>query len=233
MKYVIGIDTGGTFTDLICVDEKGESIIIKTPSTPEDPSVAIINGLRGMAEKTGNDLTGFLGDVTRICHGTTVTTNTVLTWTGAKVGLLCTKGFRDTLGIRFGIRETPYDYTIPAPKPLSPRYLRVPIEERIKWNGDVVTPLNEADVMKACAYFKEQGVEAIVVGFVWSFKNPAHERRAVEICKEELSGVYVCGSCDVQPEIREYWRISTATLNAYVGPNLSNMPIRLTQVLET
>jgi len=149
MKYVIGIDTGGTFTDLICVDEKGESIIIKAPSTPEDPSVAIVNGLQGMAEIIGTDLSAFLSDVTRICHGTTVTTNTVLTWTGAKVGMLCTKGFRDILGIRFGIRETPYDYTIPAPIPLSPRYLRVPIEERIKWNGDIVTPLNEVDVKNA------------------------------------------------------------------------------------
>jgi N-methylhydantoinase A len=157
MKYVIGIDTGGTFTDLIGVDEDGKSIIIKTPSTPEDPSVAIINGLKGMAAKMDRDMNDFLGDVTRICHGTTVTTNTVLTWTGAKVGLLCTQGFRDTLGIRFGIRETPYDYTIPAPKPLSARYLRVPIEERIKWNGEVVTPLNEAEVRKACQYFKEQG----------------------------------------------------------------------------
>jgi N-methylhydantoinase A len=231
MKYVIGIDTGGTFTDLICVDEKGASIIIKAPSTPEDPSVAIINGLQGMAAKIGRDLNSFLGDVTRICHGTTVTTNTVLTWTGAKVGMLCTKGFRDILGIRFGIRETPYDYTIPAPKPLSPRYLRVPVEERIKWNGEVVTPLNEADVKKACEYLKAQGVDAVVVGFVWSFKNPTHERRAVEICKEELPGVYVCGSCDVQPEIREYWRMSTATLNAYVGPNLSKYLKNLVQTL--
>ncbi|MCP4629915.1 MAG: hydantoinase/oxoprolinase family protein [bacterium] len=231
MKYVIGIDTGGTFTDLICVDEEGESIIIKAPSTPDDPSVAIINGLQDMAAKIGKDLSGFLDDVTRICHGTTVTTNTVLTWTGAKVGLLCTKGFRDILGIRFGIRETPYDYTIPAPKPLSPRYLRVPVEERIKWDGEVVTPLNEADVKKACEYLKEQGVDAVVVGFVWSFKNPAHERRAVEICREELPGVYVCGSCDVQPEIREYWRMSTATLNAYVGPNLSKYLKNLVQTL--
>ena len=231
MKYVIGIDTGGTFTDLICVDEQGESIIIKTPSTPEDPSVAIINGLGGVAAKTGKNLKEFLSDVTRICHGTTVTTNTVLTWTGAKVGLLCTKGFRDILGIRFGIRETPYDYTVPAPKPLSPRYLRVPVEERIKWNGEVVTPLNEADVTKACRYFREQAVDAIVVGFIWSFKNPAHERRAVEICREELPDVYVCGSCDVQPEIREYWRMSTATLNAYVGPNLSNYLKNLVQTL--
>jgi N-methylhydantoinase A len=231
MKYVIGIDTGGTFTDLIGVDEDGKSIIIKTPSTPEDPSVAIINGLKGMAAKMDRDMNDFLGDVTRICHGTTVTTNTVLTWTGAKVGLLCTQGFRDTLGIRFGIRETPYDYTIPAPKPLSARYLRVPIEERIKWNGEVVTPLNEAEVRKACQYFKEQGIEAIVVGFVWSFKNPTHERRAVEICREELPDVYVCSSCDVQPEIREYWRISTATLNAYVGPNLSKYLKNLVKTL--
>ena len=232
MKYVVGIDTGGTFTDLICVDEEGTSIIIKTPSTPEDPSKAVVDGLNDMAVKLAKDLPGFLSDVTRICHGTTVTTNTVLTWTGAKVGLICTKGFRDTLGIRFGIRETPYDYTIPAPKALSPRYLRVPIEERIKWNGEVVKPLNEAEVREACQYFKAQGVEAIVVGFVWSFKNPTHERRAVEICREELPDVYVCGSCDVQPEIREYWRISTATLNAYVGPNLSGYLKNLVKTLK-
>ncbi len=232
MKYVVGIDTGGTFTDLICVDEEGASIIIKTPSTPEDPSKAVVNGLNDMAVKLAKDLPGLLSDVTRICHGTTVTTNTVLTWTGAKVGLICTKGFRDTLGIRFGIRETPYDYTIPAPKALSPRYLRVPIEERIKWNGEVVKPLNEAEVREACQYFKAQGVEAIVVGFVWSFKNPTHERRAVEICREELPDVYVCGSCDVQPEIREYWRISTATLNAYVGPNLSGYLKNLVKTLK-
>jgi len=231
MKYVIGVDTGGTFTDLICVDEAGESIIVKTPSTPADPSVAIIDGLQSMAGRMGKDLKGFLSDVTRICHGTTVSTNTVLTWTGAKVGLLCTKGFRDTLGIRFGIRETPYNYTIPAPKPLAPRHLRVPIEERVKWNGEVVTPLNEADVRKACKHLEEQGVEAVVVGFVWSFMNPSHEQRAVEICREELPDVYVCGSCDVQPEVREYWRISTATLNAYVGPNLSRYLKNLVQTL--
>ncbi|NIQ37414.1 MAG: hydantoinase/oxoprolinase family protein [Proteobacteria bacterium] len=232
MKYVVGVDTGGTFTDLISVDEAGESIIVKTPSTPEDPSLAVIDGLQKIAAEVGKDLKGFLGDVTRICHGTTVSTNTVLTWSGAKVGLLCTKGFRDTLGIRFGIRETPYDYTIPAPRPLAPRYLTVPIEERIKWNGEEVTPLNEAEVRKACKYLKKQGVEAVVVGFVWSFRNPAHERRALEICKEELPDVYVCSSCDIQPEIREYWRMSTATLNAYVGPNLSKYLKHLVETLK-
>ena len=158
MKYVVGVDIGGTFTDLICVDEKGDTTIVKTPSTPADPSEAVMIGLEKIGSSLGKDLQDFLDGVVRICHGTTVSTNTVLTWTGAKVGLLCTKGFRDLLGIRFGIRENPYDYTIPAPKALSPRYLRVPIEERIKWNGDIVTSLNEQQVRDACAYLKEQNV---------------------------------------------------------------------------
>ena len=231
MKYTVGVDTGGTFTDLICVGADGESVIIKTSSTPDDPSLAVIEGLRRAAQKHGRDFCDFLGAVTRICHGTTVSTNTVLTWTGAKVGMLTTKGFRDTLAIRFGIRETPYDYTVPAPAPLAPRYLRVPITERVKWNGEEVVPLNEDEVRAACKYLAGQEVEAVVVGFLWSFKNPSHERRAVEICREELPGKYIVGSCDIQPEIREYWRISTAVISAYVGPNLANYLGHLVQTL--
>jgi N-methylhydantoinase A len=231
MKYVVGVDTGGTFTDLIAVDEVGEYLIVKTPSTPADPSLAVIEGLRKAGEKVGKDLPGFLADVTRICHGTTVSTNTVLTWSGAKVGMLCTEGFRDTLEIRFGIRENPYDYTIPAPKALAPRYLRVPIEERIKWDGSELKPLNEQQVRDACKYLLEQGAQAVVVGFVWSFKNKEHERRAVEICREEMPGIYVIGSCDIAPEIREYWRISTAVLSAYVGPALTHYLTHMVQTL--
>jgi len=232
MKYVVGVDIGGTFTDLICVDEKGDVTIVKTPSTPADPSEAVITGLEKIGSSLGKDLQDFLDGVVRICHGTTVSTNTVLTWTGAKVGSLCTKGFRDLLGIRFGIRENPYDYTIPAPKALSPRYLRVPIEERIKWNGDIVTSLNEQQVRDACAYFKEQNVEAVAVCFVWSFKNPVHEQRAVEICREELPDMYICGSYEIQPEVREYWRMSTTVISAYVGPALSKYIIHLVDTLK-
>ncbi len=151
---------------------------------------------------------------------------------GAKVGLMCTEGFRDTLAIRFGIREDPYDYTVPQPKPLAPRYLRVPIEERIKWDGSVITPLNEEQVRETCRYFLEQGVQAVVVGFVWSFRNETHEKRAVEICREEMPGIYVIGSCDIQPEIREYWRISTAVLSAYVGPALARYLTHMMQTLD-
>ncbi|MBW1802711.1 MAG: hydantoinase/oxoprolinase family protein, partial [Deltaproteobacteria bacterium] len=131
MRYIIGVDVGGTFTDLVCIDGQGHTIMTKTPSTPADPSIAIMNGFAKLAENLQKDTRTLLMETTRITHGTTVSTNTVLTWTGAKVGLICTKGFRDTLAIRFGIRENPYDLSIPQPAPLCPRYLRVPIEERI------------------------------------------------------------------------------------------------------
>lgn len=221
MKYIIGVDVGGTFTDLVCLDERGNSLITKTPSTPHDPSIAIMNGLSKVAGTLDTDLKTLLSETTRITHGTTVSTNTVLTWTGAKVGLLCTQGFRDVLGIRFGIRENPYNFKVAQPATLCPRYLRVPIEERINANADEIVPLNEQDVMDACDYFKAQGVEAVAICFLWSFKNTQHEKRALEICRENLPGVYVCASHEIQPEIREYWRMSTTVINAYVGPRLS------------
>jgi N-methylhydantoinase A len=232
MKYVVGVDIGGTFTDLVCVDETGDYVIVKTSSTPADPSIAVIDGLKKLAVKYNKkNIQEYLADVVRICHGTTVGTNTVLTWTGAKVGLLCTKGFRDTLGIRFGIRENPYDFTIPAPPALAPRYLRMPITERIKANGEVLTPLNEQEVRDACRSLKAHGAEAVAICFLWSFKDPVHERRAVEIAREELGDMYVCGSCEIQPEVREYWRMSTTVISAYVGPNLSRYIRHLVETL--
>jgi len=232
MKFVVGVDVGGTFTELVCIDEEGNAIITKTPSTPYDPSVAVIDALTRAAAELGRNLKTFLPDVIRICHGTTVSTNTILTWTGAKAGLLTTKGFRDTLEIREGRRENQYDYAIPAPRPLVPRYLRIGIEGRVKWNGEVVTPLNEDEVQKAAKYLKERGIEALAICFLWSFRNPAHEKRAAEICREKLPDIYVCASCDISPEIREYWRTSTTVLNAYVGPVLSKYIRHLANTLK-
>jgi N-methylhydantoinase A len=232
VKYTLGIDVGGTFTDLVCIDENGRFIIRKTPSTPIDPSEGMMDGIAKLAYDLGKSRKEFLRDVIRICHGTTVSTNTVLTRRGAKVGLLVTKGFRDMLRIRLRIRENIYDYTVPQPKPLAPRYLTMPIEERIKWNGEVFIPLNEDEVRRACKHFKEKGVEAIAICFFWSFKNSSHEKRAVAICREELPDLYICGSHEVQPEIREYWRMSTTVVNAYVGPALSRYITRLTTSLE-
>ncbi|VBB45133.1 N-methylhydantoinase A/acetone carboxylase, beta subunit [uncultured Desulfatiglans sp.] len=221
MRYVIGVDVGGTFTDLVCLDEKGRIHVTKTPSTPRDPSIAIMEGLSKVASMLDKDVKTLFRETTHITHGTTVSTNTVLTWSGAKVGLLCTLGFRDTLGIRFGIRENPYNFTIPQPDSLCPRYLRMPVQERINFAGDEVTPLSEKDVYQACDFFKKEQVEAVAICFLWSFKNPAHERRALDICRAEMPDCYVCASFEIQPEIREYWRMSTSVINAYVGPKLS------------
>jgi len=232
MEFVVGVDVGGTFTDLVCIDKEGNVTVVKTSSTPSDPSIAVIDALTKVAGKLKGSLEEFLPDVLRICHGTTVSTNTILTWTGAKTGLVTTKGFKDTLEIREGRRENQYNYAIPAPKPLVPRYLRIGIEGRVKWNGEVVTPLNEDEVQKAATYLKEQGIEALAICFLWSFRNPAHEKRAAEICRENLPDAYVCASCDISPEIREYWRTSTTVLNAYVGPVLSKYIKHLVKTLK-
>jgi N-methylhydantoinase A len=221
MRYMVGVDVGGTFTDLVLIDEEGGMQVMKVPSTPADPSIAVMSALERAGSALGRGLREFLADVIRICHGTTVSTNTVLTLSGAKVGMLATKGFRDILTIRVGVRENRYDYAVPQPKPLAPRHLTVGIEERIKWNGEVHTPLNVEEVRQAVRRFEEQGVEAVAICFLWSNQNPSHERQAAEICKKEFPEAYLSVSSDILPEMREYRRWSTAVLNAYVGPALS------------
>ncbi len=221
MKYVVGVDVGGTFTDLVAIDEQGQTTVIKSPSTPANPGMGVVTALEKCAATLDMKLEEFLPDVLRICHGTTVSTNAILTQSGAKIGMLTTKGFRDITDVRTGIREYGYDYAVPQPTPLAPRYLRVGIEERIKWNGEVHIPLNEEEVREAVRYLKEQGVEAIAICFLWSFRNPAHEQRAAEICREECPGIYITSSADVLPEVREYRRFSTTCINAYVGPALA------------
>ena len=221
MKYVVGIDVGGTFTDLVCIDESGVTHVVKLPSTPANPGISIINSLKKLADRLKFNFAEFLPNVVRICHGTTVSTNAILTMSGAKVGIITTKGFRDIIEIRTGIRENRYDYAVPMPEALAPRHLRIGVDERIKWNGEVQTPLNEQQVREAVKYFKNNGIETIAICFLWSFKNPAHERRAAEICREEYPEAYISLSSNVLPEMREYRRFSTTAINAYVGPALS------------
>ena len=232
MKYVVGVDVGGTFTELVCIDAAGNTHVIKSPSTPANPGIGVVNALEKVGASLGMKLSEFLPNVLRICHGTTVSTNAILTLNGAKVGLLTTKGFRDIVEIRTGIRENRYDYAVPMPEPLAPRHLRRSIEERVKWNGEVHTPLNKQDVRESVRYLKEQGVEAIGICFLWSFKNPVHEKQAAEICREEFPEAYLSLSSSVLPEIREYRRFSTTTINAYVGPALSRYVRYLLQELK-
>ena len=221
MRLRMGVDTGGTFTDCVVIDEAGVAHTFKELSTPKDPSIGLYHVIRKAADAFGQSLGDFLSELDFFAHGTTVATNTLLTGTGAKTGLICTKGFRDTIEMRRAHKENIWDLFLKVPEPLVPRYLRIGVEERIDSSGTVVTPLDEDDVIRACLVFREEGVEAVAVATLFSFLNPVHERRIREIVRQEMPGAFLSISSDVLPQIREYERASTTTANAYVGPKLT------------
>ena len=221
MRLRMGVDTGGTFTDCVVIDEAGVAHTFKELSTPKDPSIGLYNVIRKAADAFGKPLGDFLSELDFFAHGTTVATNTLLTGTGAKTGLICTKGFRDTIEMRRAHKENIWDLFLRAPEPLVPRYLRLGVEERIDSAGEIVARLNEEDVIQACLVFREEGVEAVAVATLFSFLNPAHERSIREIVHRELPDAFLSISSDVLPQIREYERASTTTANAYVGPKLT------------
>ena len=229
MAYRIGIDVGGTFTDFLLTSEDGSSEIYKVLSTPDDPSIGLMNGLSEMAKARNTSLGEFIKNVQTIVHGTTVTTNAVLTRKGAKTGLLTTKGLRDALEMRRGLREEQYNNRYTNVEPLVPRYLRFPVEERLDYRGDTVTALKKSDVLDAVKLFGKEGVEAIAICFMNSFADNTHESTAANIIKEKLSDLYLTVSSEFLPSIRFYDRISTTVLNSYVGPILKRY---LTSLLE-
>ena len=220
MGYKIGIDVGGTFTDFLLTDSDGNTEIYKVLTTPDDPSVGTLKGLNEMAEKRNMGVKEFLKDVSVIVHGTTVTTNATLTYTGAKTGLLTTKGVRDALEMRRGIREEQYNNRYENAKPVVERYLRLPVNERIDYAGNIVTPLDKDDAKKKIKKLKEEKVEAIAICFMNSFANPVHEQEVANIVKKEMKNVYLTVSSELIPSIRFYDRVSTTCLNSYVGPIL-------------
>jgi len=235
MKYKIGIDVGGTFTDFLLTSDDGRSEIYKVLSTPDDPSIGLMEGLAEMAKARNMSLDEFIKHVETVVHGTTVTTNAVLTRRGAKTALLTTKGLRDALEMRRGIREEQYNNRYTNVVPLVPRHLRCPVEERLDYKGDVVTPFKEEDVLIAARLFKKEGIEAIAICFMNSFANDSHESVAEKIIKQELgkglgesgdrpdnSSPYITVSSSFFPSIRFYDRISTTVLNSYVGPILKS-----------
>jgi len=232
MRYKIGIDVGGTFTDFLLAHEDGTTQIYKVLSTPDDPSIGLMNGLQEMANDRSISIEEFIRDVDTVVHGTTVTTNAVLTYRGAKTGLLTTKGVRDALEMRRGIREEQYDNRFPNVEPLVPRYLRYPVDERLDYKGDVLTAIREQDVHHAVQLFTEEGVEAIAICFLNSFANRTHEEVAAKIIREKMPNAYLTVSSNLLPSIRFYDRISTTVLNSYVGPILRNYLVSLLRHLK-
>ena len=222
MGYQIGIDVGGTFTDLLVCDEDGRTRICKSPTTPADPSLGVFTALEQAARDTGFELRDFLAGVDAIVHGTTITTNAVLTHTGASTGFITTRGFRDLLAMRRGMKTGErYDLELAPPPTLVERALTLTVTERVDAKGRILTPLVEDDVRAAAEVLRSAGVEAVAVSYLWSFLNAAHELRTREILQETLPGVYISLSCEVLPQIRVYERNSTTALNSYTGPPLA------------
>ncbi|RRQ27332.1 hydantoinase/oxoprolinase family protein [Rhodococcus sp. Eu-32] len=216
----IGVDVGGTFTDLVLWDDDGTVVVHKTPSTNHDPSIGTMDGIQVLAERAGIDPS----EIDMFFHGTTVATNIVLEHNGCDVGMITTEGFRDLLHI--ARKKRPLNYSnyqdLPWQKwQLVPRRNRRVVPERIDAAGNVLTPLDEDAVREQVRLLKERGVQAIAVAFLHSYRNPTHERRVKEIILEEFPEVFISLSSEVAPQYREYERFSTAALNAFIGPKTS------------
>jgi N-methylhydantoinase A len=232
MKFRMGVDIGGTFTDGVVIDEAGRIHAFKELSTPKDPSIGLYHVIRKAAARFGLGLEGFLSGLDFFAHGTTVATNALLTGTGARTGLILTEGFRDTLEMRRAHKENIWDLYLPAPAPLVPRYLRRGVRERVDCRGAELEPLHEEDVHRACELFRREGVEAVAVCTLFGYKNDAHELRIREIVEQELPGAFISLSSEVLPQVREYERQSTTVANAYVGPKLTVYLARLEAALK-
>lgn len=213
----IGIDVGGTFTDVVLIDDTtGQIHYTKTLTTPDNRAVGVINGL----EKILQMAAAKADQINYIVHGTTTGTNALIERKGARTGLITTEGFRDVLEIARIERPDAglYDIFVDLPEPLVPRYLRVEASERTGAGGEVVRPLDEDSARRAITYLREQEVEAIAVALIFGFRNPSHERRIRELCHELFPGVSVSLSSEIAPEFREYERTSTTVINAYLQP---------------
>ena len=217
----IGIDVGGTFTDLAAVDETGRVVIAKCASTPRDQSEGLLEGLGLLAAECGTDLDGLLARTERIVHGTTVATNALLERKGAKVGLLTTEGHRDIIEMREGLKDDRYNVRMPPPVPLVPRALRLGVRERVAFDGRVTTPLAARSLDAALTALARAGVDAVAVCYLHAYRNGRHEAATARVIAKRLPKTYVSLSSVVLPQIKEYERIWTTVVNAYVGPALA------------
>ena len=216
--YTIGIDVGGTFTDLVAIDAAGRTVFAKSLSTPQDQSIGVMAGLEELARRLGLSVADVLANTQRLVHGTTAATNALLERKSAKVALLTTQGHRDVLEMREGLKPNRYDLRSPPPEPLVPRELRFGVRERLKPNGEVLTPLDQRSLTEAIAAIKQSGATSVAICFLHAYRNPAHEIVAAERIARELGGVSISRSSDVLPQIKEYERVSTTVANAAVAP---------------
>src|SRR5687768_2896250 len=228
----LGVDVGGTFTDLIYVDDESGTVLVhKLPTTPEDPSRGTVQGIRELTGEAGERPAALDG----VFHGTTIATNIVIEHNGARVGMVTTEGYRDILHI--ARHKKPLNFSnyqdLPWQRyPIVRRRYRLTVPERITRDGEVLVPLDEDAARQRVRELKEAGVEAVAVCFLFSFLNPEHEARVAEIVREEFPEAFLSVSSEVLPQYREYERFSTVCLNAFIGPKVSRYIRRLEEQLE-
>ena len=207
MTYRIGIDVGGTFTDLVAVDDDGRVTIAKSASTPRDPAVGVLEGLTKLARALGIERAALLADTERIVHGTTVATNALLERKGARVGLLTTEGHRDVIEMREGLKDDRYNLRVPPPVPLVPRALRLGVRERLRADGRVDTPLDRRALDRAIGTLRQAGVESVAVCYFHAYRDARHEQLTREALAGAMPDAYVSLSSEVLPQIKEYERL--------------------------
>jgi N-methylhydantoinase A len=227
-RFRVGIDIGGTFTDIVFLDEDGRLHTKKVSSSVDDYARAIVEGVREVFQEAG--LSG--GDVGEVLHGTTVASNAILELQGARTGLITSRGFRDVLEIRRLRMPRLYDLTWEKPPALVERYLRQEVDERINARGEVVRPLDPAGVERVLDRLLAEGIETLAVCLINSYANPVHEQQIKEIVARRAPGLPLCISAEVLPEIKEYERTSTTVINAYVMPVVQRYLATLRKGLE-
>ncbi len=218
MSYIVTSDTGGTFTDVVVNEKSGSVQAFKALTTPSDPTQGVMAGIQLAAAHYNLDLGAFLDRTDAFIHGSTIATNTLIQMNGAKVGHLATRGHEASLYCRYGAKKDTFNLAVEYPKPLVRNYLIKGITERITAEGEILVPLDEAEVRAAIHQFRKWRVEAISVCLLWSVANPCHERRIAEIIEAEWPEVPYSISSEVQPAIREWPRASGTVLNAMLKP---------------
>lgn len=226
-KHRLAIDIGGTFTDVVLELASGRRVTTKLLTTHASPGRAVLEGIDAVMQ----DAQAAAADIGLIIHGTTLATNALIERRGAVTALLTTSGHRDALEMAHEDRFEQYDINIDRPQPLVPRYLRLPVEERLDRDGKVLVPLNEQSIADALPVLDEHRVESVAIGFLHAFVNPAHEVRSAELLHAARPGLSITLASEVCPEIREYERLSTACANAYVRPLMATYLEQLADAL--
>jgi N-methylhydantoinase A len=232
-KYFVGIDVGGTFSDVVVVDTEGKIITEKAPTTPENPTVGMLDALLKVSGKLDISLDELLSKTARFVYGSTIALNTLVERKGAKTAFITTKGFKDTLVMRRTWRENMYDLRAEFPEPLIPRNLIFELNERVDRDGEIIDPISEEEVDAIAAQLEQAGTESVGLSLIFAFRNPGNEQKLVWALRQRLPNLLISSSSELCPEIRDYERASTVAVNAYLQPRVNAHLKQLSDQLAT